>query len=642
MALSMMIDLPRVLTFFSFVYFSILGCLNANPIDQEWKVCGAELLHQIKNNERPKLKNCPNVNKLIIWFGIQNNIHDFTFDEIIAFVDNSSHWPLHDHLKIKVEKYLGPHVAYQSIIKWFKKYPPRTYKGAKLYIHSLKKEKRDEDAKKAIKSAWNTVEFNSSELKEFISNHSKNLGPKDYSTKLDHFLWDEKVKEAKILMAYVSKKENQIAKLRLALIENKQDSSLSASRLKPYLGYEGVLYNYIKWLRKQKMFADAAKLLLSIPKKHSRNEQWWYEINYIARELIALKKYKEAYTIIILHNLDKGESYATAEWVAGWLALRFLNQPQKARKHFTAMYQKVSSPLSRSRGSYWVARALEQEGSPEAKTWYKTCAKFPATFYGQQALIKLGHASLPELMGCLRSDFVDRIEFEKKDLVKAVHFLNMSSLNNKNHFRSFLVALAKSSTSDEEKELTVHLANNISPPNIIWAARSAAKTNYLLSMLAYPTFKIPSNAANLEESIIFALAYQESRGDPEEISKAGAIGLLQLIPVAAKEIAQSLKIPFSKHKLKDPHYNTLLGSFHFYNAYVRYDKSLPLALAAYNAGCTPVDRWIKTYGDPRKGEVDMIDWIELIPYKETRNYVQRVWEARNVYRRMFNKPMVKL
>jgi soluble lytic murein transglycosylase len=361
---------------------------------------------------------------------------------------------------------------------------------------------------------------------------------------------------------------------------------------------------------------------------------WGERRQSLARRAARQGRAEIAYLLASAHHMTRADGYAYAEleWLAGWIALRKLNSPKLALVHFHRFNDAVETPISLGRGAYWLGRAYEALGDRDsAREWYGAGAIHQTTFYGQLAAARAGVAGDPLIAStdlpdwakspALRSDDVRAgvlLHYAGED---ALAFAMFSSVGQKLEGTAALGALAR-------------LALDLGQPHYaVRVSKHAARKGILLYPAYYPVTGLASYASTIEPALAMAIARQETELNPRAISPAGARGLMQLMPATAKKVAGWIGEPYSQDRLLDDwQYNARLGQTYLARRIEEFGGSYVLAAAAYNAGATRVDGWIGEYGDPRLPGVDMIDWMESIPFGETRNYVQRVIEALYVYR----------
>jgi len=368
----------------------------------------------------------------------------------------------------------------------------------------------------------------------------------------------------------------------------------------------------------------------------NQTDAWWNERNQLARDLLAANRAADAYAVTVGHGLTRGVPFAEAEFLAGWIALRHLKKPAEGLKHFQTLYDGVSTDSSRSRAAYWLGRAHEAGARPkEANEWYAKAAGYGQTFYGQLAARKLpgGAARLPS--DPVASDS-DRQALSGRELVTVARYLGQGG--DADRARLFLLQLARMVTTPGETALLAQLAVELKRPDVaLTIARRGAVNGVVLIDAAFPVVDLGATGS-IERALALALTRQESSFNAAAVS-SGALGLMQLLPGTARDVAGRVGVPFIQEKLtRDPAYNVQLGSQYLAEMLQKFGGSYELAAAGYNAGPNRVAGWLKTIGDPRAGKIDMVDWIEMIPFSETRNYVQRIMEGVGVYRDRLNGP----
>tara|TARA_B100000676_G_scaffold106468_1_gene106532 strand:+ start:211 stop:1377 length:1167 start_codon:yes stop_codon:yes gene_type:complete len=384
------------------------------------------------------------------------------------------------------------------------------------------------------------------------------------------------------------------------------------------------------------MMEKARELYWDIPREQKYPRLWWRERSRQIRYLLKQNNFDTAFLLAQLHLQKEGRYYAEAQWLAGWIALRYANKPEQASTYFLEMYDRVQTPVSKSRASYWAGRAFEQNNnSLNAKKWFEVAAKHSTTFYGQLANKKLGKTGnrLPKKQS--NDSKTDRAS-NISELVNIAIFLK--EIGKTDLAVKFLKTASRHASSYGQVSPIISGALKINKPHLaVYAARRAARKGIYFISASYPKPAL-YDTSQVEKALIYSIVRQESNFDPQAESYKGALGLMQLMPATAKAVAVSLNIEFDKERLKSDHnYNIKLGASYLRSLIKKYDGSYPLAIAAYNAGPHNVNKWIKRVGNPIQNDVDLIDWIERIPYGETRNYVQRVLENLTVYRELISK-----
>jgi soluble lytic murein transglycosylase len=406
------------------------------------------------------------------------------------------------------------------------------------------------------------------------------------------------------------------------------------------LSNQGLVFERMRWRRRKGRDLAARELLQNLPEKLTHPERWWRERAVLARRALRAGHVTEAYNLAKDHNLENGTSFAEGEWLAGWISLRFMKEAGPALEHFDALFNASKYPISRARGAYWAGRASEELKKPyQAKEWFKKAAAYPLTYYGQLASAKFAaDASIKLPQHPANSDEEDQ-KFEANELVKVVRILAKADLFDL--LRPFIRTLNKADVSAKWLASVARLARQSGRPDLaVYTAKQAYRSGITLSEEGYPVLAT-TDKLKMEGALLHALIRQESAFNIKAVSHAGARGLMQLMPATARRVAKQHSLPYRRRKLTtDTEYNLRLGQAYMAGLLEKFDGSYVLSLAAYNAGPGRANRWIKRNGDPRDKNVDAIDWVEMIPFTETRNYVQRVIENLHVYRKRLNQTEV--
>lgn len=582
------------------------------------------------------------------------------FAPLADFIRNNPDWPRLDDLKRKLEASLTFSDDKDAVIQWFDQYPPVTIKGATIYIKALIQKGRHDRAAKLIKTTWYEQAFSKEEFEIFRTEFKDHLTVQDHNIRLNNLLSYEKLVEVRQMLSLVNKQldwldkpQRDLALARIAMIENKKDSDKAVSEATTVFKNEpGLLYEKIKWLRKNKKDCEAYDMFKSedvIGAEKSAPDLWWVERNFVARRLIEQKDYQRAYEIIDGHKLTDGENYVHAEWMASWLLITFLKNPNKAYDRLYELLQKVKMPISIARIAFWLGEASSKINNiDQAIDWYTKASEHPGTYYGQLAIARLnGLNKTPANVSLFIQDAVGveaKQRFNSRDFVMLLNVI--SNTEKPEHVEPFFFKLGEMVNDPDEYRFLVITAGNISSPSLAVRLAKKSPKNMIYTLEAYPIIeqgtidktvgKLITND-ELFPTIVYALIRQESNFQLDAVSPAGAQGLMQLMINTAKETAEKLTFlckptTWSPEFIRDPFNNLSIGSSYFKNLIDKYKGSLPLAIAAYNAGPNNVDAWLPVIGDPLNcNNIDMITWIELIPFGETRNYVQRVLENYMMY-----------
>jgi soluble lytic murein transglycosylase len=402
-----------------------------------------------------------------------------------------------------------------------------------------------------------------------------------------------------------------------------------------------VMFSRIQLLRRADKIAEAAELMLAAPHEAAQIhdvDEWWIERRVLVRKLLDIGDAASAYRVARDAAPPTKENYRVDhQFTSGWIALRFLNEPAVAAQHF-AKIGGVANPIALARASYWRGRAAEVLNKPqEARGHYEQAARFSTAYYGQIARARLGLPEIalapPPSLSAERRIALGRIEVVRaaeilyalgeRDLVLPI----MADLGDKAQDVGTLVALGELATQHEDARSTLLLG------------KAALGRGYALDHYAFPTFGLPRYSPigpEVEPAVVYSIARQESEFNPRDVSTAHALGLMQVTPEAGREMAKRFNVTYDqKRLLHDDVYNMQIGAAELGDDISAYRGSYILAFAGYNAGRGRVKEWLERHGDPRDPNVDAVDWVERIPFAETRNYVQRIMENVQVYRVKF-------
>jgi len=606
--------------------------LPIHAMPEEFSRCGRALHMAVQGTFKGTLQPeyCPLSARLVRWIQLQNPMErqGISFLKAIEFLRQNPDWPLKDRLQTRAEETLKDTDNRQEIRKWFDENPPLTANGAAFYARALLKVGKRNAAKRVIHNAWINFDFDGRALKAFWSEFKEFLTQEDHQLRVDQLLTHEKVEAARIMFPWLNEAHKALSDARIALIQQAGDVDTKLSKVPAEFTKDaGLIYDRIKWHRRKDSNNSMLKLLDEVPQPKEDEELWWRERNILIRRLMDDHHYQDAYNLAKNHGLSSGESFANGEWLAGWIALRMLKRPGIALAHFQHLLAKVKSPISVSRAAYWAARAAAAAGKKEeAVTWMTKAKQYPGTYYGQVALRGSVMGAIPHLHSKRPSiDQTIRQKFAQREMVQIIRLL--CAVGAKHLIEPFGIKLSQEITDPREQVLLIELAaKECGPYYGVLASKKLPMKNVPLIEAAFPVLPrhFHKYVTKANPALVHAIIRQESRFKADAISSAGAQGLMQLMPQTAVETAKKIKARVGS--LSDPNVNIPLGCAHLRELLGQYNGSLILSIAAYNAGIKAVESWLEKYGDPRHPGVDLIDWIEKIPYAETRNYVQRVLE----------------
>lgn len=577
---------------------------------------------------------------LLEWVAIHANAGAVPFLRIDAFLREHPNYPATTRFRRRAEEALIAEKKSPAIVRaFFHGQQPVSPAGRIALAIALKDEGKAEQANALIRQSWRKDVFGPSLEKIVLATFETVLTKDDHRLRTERFLFRENGEAALRNAARVSADYVALAKARLASAKARRPISEKLITAVPASLRGDVSFAFLQaqQARRGDKLDDAVKALTAIPRDPALlgdGDGWWEERRIIARKLLDAGQPQKAYEVSSGHGAEDAAERIEAEWHAGFIALRFLKKPDVALKHFDAAATIAETPISVARAAYWQGRAYEELGKPdEAKAAFGKAAEQPIAYYGQLARAKLGFPDLPlrrtvaagleTLPGHRAVRLLYRIG--ERDLAT----LMLNDLAQRLHTTEALEAIAAIARRETDARAQVGIG------------KAALQRGFPLDMTAYPVSGIPDFDVlgdPMERAIVHAIARQESAFDPTAMSGAGARGLMQMMPATARETARRASLPFDWDKLgKDPLYAARMGAAHLNDLLKEWRGSYILTFAAYNAGSPNVKKWIAAYGDPRDPEVDAVDWVERIPFSETRNYVQRVMENLQVYRERLNQ-----
>ena len=590
---------------------------------------------------------------LLTWQYLTSRGTPGKFDEAVEFISKHGDWPKRNEIIRIAEETLPSSMSPENVIASIAGIGgPVSAMGHARYGEALLKSGHKEAGILSLRAIWVEGNFTKSQEKNFYKRHKKILSKKDHIDRLDRLIWEKRYYPAKRQIWKVDEDQRKLAIARIWLMRKEGNVDKAISEVPAHLKNDDrLMYERLRWRRTKGKIEGAIEILDNAPAKVSHPEKWWVERAYLARLALREKKPEIAYRISSKHSLtsEAAFEYSDAEWMSGWIALRFLNRPVDAKKHFANMIEAVSYPVSLARGTYWAGRAEEVLGNIDgAKTQYALAAKYPTTFYGQMGQLKIQKNQSNQIDASLEPEIQisssDAIKINTHPLARAIRMLG--ELNEQKRLRPFILALDKMEDSNSWHEAVAELAAANGRTDLSLRIRkNAHRTGVPMHTNAYPSIEPPKlkNGATIETPLVLAVIRQESAFYPGARSGAGARGMMQVMPATAKKVAKSARLSFSRDKLlQDPNYNMIIGQTYLASLIKEFEGSYILALAAYNAGPNRARKWMRDHGDPRDGKTDVVDWIEMIPFNETRDYVHRVIGNLHVYRQKIGGKRVAL
>jgi len=553
--------------------------------------------------------------------------------DYLSFLRNYGDWPGLPLMFKRGEKRISENARTADVLAYFAPHGAQTALGALHHARALAQSGRRDAARDEIRNAWLNYPMTTAE--EAIYRASWGAVIKGLnSERLDMLLWRQRFREAERLFPRVSKGEVAVARARIGLVRQVDGvDGLVAAVPASLKNTPGLAYERFVW-RDRKGYEDSAADLAiaqSGTGKLGRPEEWGNRRRQIARRLMREGKSSKAYALASAHGLTSGRHYADLEWLSGYLALRKLKRPGDALVHFKNHRNATVSPISRGRAGYWIGRAYEaMDMQAEARAAYAEGAGYQTSFYGQLAAEKIGAASNPDLMGRKTYPGWQNAGFTQSSVYRAGRLL--LAAGELDLAERWFVHLSERLSPAEMGQLAQMALDNGEAHLALRIAKYAASQGHVLHAAYFPVPKLANVNLPVSRRLALSIARRESEFDIKVVSPAGARGLMQLMPGTAKAMARKSGMEYSSRRLlTDGGYNATLGAAYLAQLIEEFGANIPLISAGYNAGPGRPRRWIGQYGDPRSSRTDVVDWIEHVPFRETRNYVMRVFESVIVY-----------
>jgi soluble lytic murein transglycosylase len=582
----------------------------------------------------------PVASKLAEWIILRSDDNGASVERYRAFLSANPSWPSQTFLRRRAEAALwDDHRDDATVLAWFENETPLSAKGRFSLARALIARGDRANAERHVRDAWRADSMSADTESQALDLFGALLTPADQKARMDLMLYGSETDAALRAAKRLGNEQVALAKARIAVTRKAPNAKALLDAVPSELhGDPGYIFSKIQLLRREEKFAEAAQLMLAAPRDPARLynvDEWWVERRLMARKMLDVGERRTAYLIARDAALPTRDIYKTEqEFTAGWIALRFLKDPAAAAQHFARIGVDSANPTALARAGYWQGRAAEAAGRSEnARAAYAAAAEHSTSYYGQLARAKLGMPQI-ELNGAPSG----RIRgVEKLEIVRAVQLLYV--LDEREIAIPIFADLGENGDPDALVGLGELASRNNDARAMLLVGKAALNRGLPFDFYAYPISGIPpfkSIGPDVERSIVFAIARQESAFNPASVSPANAYGLLQVTPDAGRYVCKKYGASFDLERMKtDPVYNAALGAAELGGLIEDYRGSYIMTFAAYNAGRGSLKKWIEQYGDPRDPGVDAVDWVEQIPFAETRNYVQRVMENLQVYRARF-------
>ncbi|MET4155325.1 lytic transglycosylase domain-containing protein [Bradyrhizobium barranii] len=580
----------------------------------------------------------PVARKLAEWIILRSEDNGATVERYRAFLSANPSWPSQTFLRRRLEAAMWDDRRDDSVAwSWFENESPVSAKGRFTLAKAMLARGDRANAERLVREAWRSDPMSEETENNALDQFGALLTPGDQKARMDTLLYGSENEAALRAAKRLGAGYLALAKARIASVKKAPNARALLDAVPRELHNDpGFIFSKIQLLRREEKFAEAAQLMLSAPKDPNRLynlDEWWIERRLLARKMIDTEEFRSAYLIARDAALPSRDIYKTEqEFTAGWIALRFLNDPAAATQHFARIGVGSVNPTTLARAGYWQGRAAEAAGrQQEARNAYARAAEQSTSYYGQLARAKLGLPQI-ELNSQPRGRSAERLE-----IVRAAHLLY--ELDEREMAIPVLADMGENGDPEALAGLGELTQRYSDARGMLLLGKAALNRGLPFDFYAYPVNGIPQFTPigpEVERSIVYAIARQESAFNPSVVSPAQAYGLMQVTPDAARYVCKRHGATYDLGRLKnDSVYNATLGSAELGGLLEDYRGSYIMTFAAYNAGRGSVKKWVDRYGDPRDPKVDAVDWVELIPFSETRNYVQRIMENLQVYRARF-------
>ncbi len=577
----------------------------------------------------------PLLAKVVHWLDLTRPGPGRSFDAMNRFLQENPDWPQRETLLAQAERAMPETYPSAKILAWFGERKPLTAAGALKLANALMAGKAEQRARDIVRAAWIERDFSEAEETEFLDRFGRILGPADHAARMDRLLWRKKTEQAERLLPRLDAAERALGLARLKLAADAEDAlSAVASVPAEKLRVPGLVVDLARYYRRAGDKDKAIALFAEVPRQAGRGEEIWSELERASRAALAAGDAANAYRLAAAHGGETGESFIEGEFLAGWIALRFLDRADVALDHFARLHAGAKTVLTRARAAYWAGRAeLALGHKSEAQSWYEKAAANRTVFYGQLAAL-----SLPGAKPAIPFPKKTQPDPHWRDREMAKIMRQLGQIGEAERIRPFAMALLRQAKTPADFAAIAAIAIEAKARDVaVMVAKEARAQGVELPEYLFPIIKLPPGK-NVEPALVLGVIRQESVFDADIVSPAGAMGLMQLMPATAKPLAKELGVKKFKTKMlvEDAILNMRLGRLYLANLIEDFGGSYVLAIASYNAGPARAREWIAANGDPRAADVDVVDWIEAIPFDETRNYVMRVLENLEVYRARLN------
>ena len=620
---------------FAVVFLTWVGASASAQTARDGEVLARAFEAMEDENWRGALRTAEAINPIardiIEWHRLRAKEGDF--DSVLRFLERRPDWPGLAYLRQRSEGTLPLGARADEVIGFFGGEHPQTGAGAVALISAFRGKGMESDAEAEAVHAWLTHRLSEVDETKLLTWYGRALA-QHHTARLDMLLWRGAESDAKRMQSLVSRGWWALAQARLALRANRNGvDNLVRAVPRDLSDHPGLQFERMQWRARKGRNEGAIDLMLAQPTDALGKPQSWAGWRRsFARSEMRAGRAAQAYNLAAEHGLESGSSFADLEWLSGYISLTYLDNPQQALKHFLRFRGAVDTPISLGRAGYWEGRAHEALGDAEnARLAYAFGAEYQTSFYGLLAAEKAGKSMDPAIYAPVPPVDLGNAGFSGNSVFLAALLLDQAG--DKVPAERFLTHLTETLPADDIIRLGAFVLARNEPHYATMIGKRAATYGTTVPFVYYPVADLGVVPMPVPTELALSIARRESEFDPVVTSGVGARGLMQVMPATARAVADNLDIPYSASRLlEDPQYNARIGTAYLDELMVMFNGNVVMVSAGYNAGPGRPLAWIDSRGDPRLGDMDVVDWIEHIPFNETRNYVMRVAESLPVYR----------
>jgi soluble lytic murein transglycosylase len=587
----------------------------------------------------------PLARKFVEWMILRGDEnHSPGFERYASFVVENPSWPSVGLLRKRAEAALWDNKRDgTTVLSYFAKNAPLTAKGKFSYARALLARGDLQNAERQVRDGWQHDAFSATIESMVRSEFAGMVRPADDRIRMRRRLYAEDTDAGLRAAERLGDADRALAKAWIAVNQKSSHAKALLDDVPESMRHDaGYLFARTRWLRRADKIAEAGRLLLANkiePSDVLDTNEWWVERRLLARKLLDINDPQSAYRIVRDAAVPAKNNYRVdREFTAGWIALRFLSNPTTAMQHFSSIPRDTTNPTALARAGYWQGRTAEALGhSSEARTFYSRASRYRTTYYGQLARARIGEGQIA-LQAPPTPTAERRAVLYRTEVVRALSLVYAAGL------RDIAIPIV-ADVADRSSDVGVLVAmaevaqHNRDARAMLLIGKAALHHGFSFEHYAFPTIGVPSYkpiGPEIDASVLYSIVRQESAFNAKTVSSANAYGLMQVTADAGRYIAKKFGVTFNRKRLLDDIvYNVQMGAAELGDLIRDYRGSYILTFAGYNAGRGRVREWIARYGDPRNPNVDPVDWVEMIPFSETRNYVQRILENMQVYRARF-------